>query len=238
MIIIIGILAIMCTLLGGLFAIRFKDSLHLVLGFSAGAVIGVALFDLIPESISLGTQAHSISTVMILIAAGFLVYMIIDRLFSLHSHDEDECHKPSHQGLPASLSLVLHSFLDGLAIGLAFKITPTIGWVVATAVLAHDFSDGINTVNIIYKNDGNRRQAMFWLILDAVAPFLGIVATFFFTISESNLGLILAVFAGLFLYLGASDLIPESHHRHPSFWTTVMTILGVVILFLVTRFAI
>lgn len=236
-ILLVGILTVISTLLGGLFAIRFKDRLHLILGFSAGAVIGVALFDLIPESISLGTKTHPISLVMMLMAIGFVIYMIIDRFFSLHSHDENDCQNSQHRGLPAALSLCFHSFLDGLGIGLAFKVTPAVGWVVAAAVLSHDFSDGINTVNIIFKNQGDRKDAWRWLVLDAIAPLVGVIVTFFFVIAAPTLGLILAIFAGLFLYLGASDLIPESHHRHPSFWTTVMTILGMIILFLATHFA-
>jgi ZIP family zinc transporter len=70
MVILIGLATFFSTFLGGLFAISFKDRLHLILGFSAGAVIGVALFDLIPESISLGTKNYNISLVMFLIAVG------------------------------------------------------------------------------------------------------------------------------------------------------------------------
>ena len=69
-----------------------------------------------------------------------------------------------------ALTLALHSFLDGLGICLAFKVSPTIGWVVAVAVLAHDFSDGINTVNMILKGGEGKRAAMSWLILDSLAP--------------------------------------------------------------------
>lgn len=236
MILLVGILTILSTLIGGLFAIRFKDRLHLILGFSAGAVIGVALFDLIPESISLGTTGYNLSLITGLIALGFVVYLVVDRFFSLHQHDS-ACEKPNHHGTLAASSLIFHSFLDGITIGLAFKVNSTIGWVVAIAVLTHDFSDGINTVNMILRQSDNRRRVFWWLAADALAPFLGIVATFFFTISAPTLGLILAIFAGLFLYLGASDLIPESHHRHPSFGTTVMTILGITVLYLATHLA-
>ena len=70
-ILLVGLATFLSTLLGGLFAIRFKDRLHLILGFSAGAVIGVALFDLIPESLSLGTKSHSSFLVTGLIAVEF-----------------------------------------------------------------------------------------------------------------------------------------------------------------------
>jgi ZIP family zinc transporter len=231
---------VVSTTLGGLFAVRFKDKLHLILGFSAGAVLGVALFDLLPESIDLATKVYSTSFVTLLIAAGFSSYMILDRVFSLHAHGEEECENPSHHhksgGLGAS-ALTFHSFLDGVGIGLAFKVSPAIGWVVAAAVLTHDFSDGINTVNMVIKNDGRRKEALGWLAADALAPAIGLASTFFLHISASSLGLVLAVFVGLFLYISASDLIPESHHRHPTIWTTVTTILGMAVIFFAIHLA-
>jgi ZIP family zinc transporter len=229
MALIIAFATIISTFLGGLFAIRFKDKLHLILGFSAGAVLGVALFDLIPESLSLA-QTFDTSLVTLLVAVGFIFYLILDRLFSLHCHGEI-CENPEHRSKLGAVTLIFHSFLDGLGIGLAFKISPSIGWIVAAAVLAHDFSDGINTVNMILRNQGNRRQALLWLAADAIAPAVGVAITLFFSVSEDILGLILAIFAGLFLYLGASDLIPESHHRHPAIWTSVMTVVGILFIY-------
>lgn len=228
------------TMLGGLFAVRFKDKLHLILGFSAGAVIGVAFFDLLPESFELASPVYGDKFITLLIALGFSVYLIIDRFFSLHRHKLDDCEKPFHRGSLGASALILHSFFDGLGIGLAFKVSPAVGWVVAAAVLSHDFSDGINTVNMILKTkegDKGKHEALKWLIIDALAPALGVTATLFFTVSEPGLGLILAVFTGLFLYIGASDLIPESHHRHPNIWTTISTILGILVLYGIIRLA-
>lgn len=238
MVFIIGLATIISTFLGGLFAIRFKDKLHLILGFSAGAVIGVAFFDLIPEAIELSADTYDIRTISLLIAAGFTTYMMLDRFLSLHTHGKEECANPSHSSKLGASALSFHSFLDGFGIGLAFKVSPEVGWIVAAAVLAHDFSDGINTVGIILKNKGNKKDAFKWLVLDALAPILGIVSTLFFSVSEPILGLILAVFTGLFLFIGASDLIPESHHHHPTIWTTMMTILGMAVLYIVINFAI
>lgn len=240
MIFLIILATVASTFLGGLFAIRFRDKLHLILGFSAGAVLGVALFDLIPESINLATQNYNINLVTLFIALGFVIYMTLDRFLSLHFKDVCEgnaCENPNHRGKLGAATLAIHSFLDGLGIGLAFKVSPALGWIVAAAVLTHDFSDGINTVNMIFKNHGSRREALKWLATDALAPAVGIATTLFFSVSEPVLGLILALFAGLFLYLGASDLIPESHHHHPTFWTTFMTILGIAVIYLVIGLA-
>lgn len=235
--VIIAFLAIVATFLGGLFALRFKDKLHMVLGFSAGAVIGVAFFDLLPEALELTASLYATTTTTALIALGFIVFMIMDRLFSIHAHDDEHCENLNHRGRAGVIALAIHSFIDGVAIGLAFQVSAAVGAVVAAAVLAHDFSDGINTVNVVLKNKGTRTQALKWLAVDALAPALGALSTLFFTLPEATLGLILALFCGFFLYIGASDLLPESHHRHPSVATTVATLAGMGVLYFVIRLA-
>jgi ZIP family zinc transporter len=233
MIILISIATFISTFLGGIFALRFKDKLHLILGFSAGAIIGVAFFDLLPEALKLGKENYNINLITSIMALGFVVYMILDRFIFFHSHslEEHEEHNLNKRGILGAGSLSMHSFFDGAAIGLAFKVSPAVGAIVAVAVLTHDFSDGINTVNMILKNSGKRKQAFKWLLVDAIAPVLGITSTLFFSVPESTLGIILAVFAGFFLYIGASDLLPESHHNHPTAWTTFATVLGVAVLY-------
>ena len=232
----IAISAFCATLLGGWFALRFKDRLHLILGFSAGAVIGVAFFDLLPEAIGLASPSFDISTITTVTAMAFVLYLFLDRFVILHSHENDDGHSRG-RGILGAGSLAFHSFLDGVGIGFAFQVSPAVGAIVTAAVLTHDFSDGINTVNLILKNGGNRVLAFKWLLVDAAAPVLGMIVTVFFAVSESTLGIILATFCGFFLYIGASDLLPESHHRHPNFLTTVMTALGVGVLYLAIRFA-
>ncbi len=240
MLILICLAAFSATLLGGLFALYFKDKLHLILGFSAGAVIGLAFFDLLPEALELGSAFYDISTITSLIAIGFIGYMVLDRFVILHSHgndDHDHSHALERRGMLGAGSLSIHSFLDGVAIGLAFQISPTVAIIVTTAVLVHDFSDGINTVNMILKNKGERIAAFKWLLADALAPVLGIISTLFFTLSEGAVGIVLALFTGFFLYIGASDLLPESHHNHPRVLTTLMTLLGIGVMFTAIHFA-
>lgn len=232
MILAIAVATCVSTVLGGVFALHLRDRLHLILGFSAGAVVAVAFFDLMPEALQLGA-AHGSAVITSLMAIGFLAYMTADRLFVPHSHDGHE----SGRGALGAGSLSLHSFLDGAGIGLAFQVSPAVGIAVAAAVLTHDFSDGINTVNMVVKNGGSRRTALRWLALDALAPALGIAATLFVSVSQDTLGLLLALFAGFFLYIGASDLIPESHHAHPAFLTTAMTIFGAAVLYFVIKMA-
>jgi ZIP family zinc transporter len=164
--------------------------------------------------------------------------MILDRFIFLHSHNHEEgeiCLHP--RGKLGASSLSFHSLLDGMIIGLAFQVSTAVGLIVTVAVLTHGFSDGINTVNMILKNGGDKKQAWRWLTLDAIAPTIGIISTLFFTLPATTLGILLALFAGFFLYLGASDLLPESHHAHPTIWTTFMTILGMLVLFSAIKLA-
>jgi len=172
-----------------------------------------------------------------IIALGFSSYLLLDRLIVLHNHDAEEHDHPVRPGFLGAGSLAIHSFLDGVAIGLAFKVSPALGLVVALAVLAHDFSDGINTVSMILKSGGDRARALRWLLIDAIAPVAGVLATLFFSVSNSQLGLLLALFSGFFLYIGASELLPESHHAHPVRWTTFATLLGMIAMYIVVRLA-
>ncbi len=239
MVLLIAIAAFCATMLGGLLALRLRDNLHLILGFSAGAVVAVAFFDLLPEALDLGGHAHELSTVVSFTALGFLLYLLLDRVLLLHSHtheDGDEHHAQSRGHVRAG-SLSIHSFLDGVGIGLAFQVSAAVGLFVAAAVLAHDFSDGINTVNVVVRHGGERKKAMQWLVVDALAPVAGVLVTLLFSVSEDSLGLLLALFAGFFLYIGASDLVPESYHQHPKFMTTLMTLLGAGVLFVAIHIA-
>ncbi len=239
MVLLIAIAAFCATMLGGLLALRLRDNLHLILGFSAGAVVAVAFFDLLPEALELGGKAHQLSTVVSCTALGFLLYLFLDRVLLLHAHthEEGDEHQAQARGYVRAGSLSIHSFLDGVGIGLAFQVSAAVGLFVAAAVLAHDFSDGINTVNVVVRHGGERKKAMQWLIVDAVAPVVGVLVTLLFSVSEDSLGLLLALFAGFFLYIGASDLIPESYHQHPKFMTTIMTLLGAGVLFVAIHIA-
>ncbi|MFA6405117.1 MAG: ZIP family metal transporter [Candidatus Paceibacterota bacterium] len=253
MILIFSIIASIAAILGGMIALKMRDKLHLILGFSAGAVIGAALFDLIPESIELGQSFYHIEVLTSIVAGGFLFYLVLDRLFSFHEqhrlcdrkHDHEQqslydtsSSKPNTiRGSLGAASFCLHSLIDGIAIGLAFQASTSIGTIVAIAVIAHRFSDGINTVGVILKNRGEVKNAKSWLIAVGLAPVVGALLTFAFSVKDNVLAIILAIFAGFFLYIGASDLIPEGHHSHSKILTTVMTLIGAVFLYFIVLFA-
>lgn len=239
----IAVAAFCSTLIGGFFALRLQDRLHLVLGFSAGAIIAVVFFDILPEALELAGAAYSASAVFTFTVVGFAAYLVLNRLILPHGHGIDAGQPASTRvgeplrGSASAGSISAHSFLDGVGVGLAFQVSTAVGAIVAVAVLAHNFSDGINTVGMMLRHGGDRRMARKWLFADAAAPVLGILSTLFFAVPGDVLGLMLALFAGFFLYIGASDLIPESYHSHPVGWTTLATIAGILALYIVIRLA-
>lgn len=226
------------TTLGGLFAIKQKNKLHLIMSFTAGVILGVCFFDILPEAFNL-TVASSldITPFSIAIVLGFLAFHVLEKTVLIHhSHEEEYAdHRHPTIGLVGASGLAFHSFLDGVGIGLGFHINPHVGILIALAVIAHDFSDGLNTVTLMLSNKNSTKKAFFLLLLDAVTPVAGVLSTFLFTIPKSALVLYLGFFAGFLLYISASDLLPEAHSRHSSFKMIALTILGALFIFLVTR---
>lgn len=236
---ILAITTFISTTLGGLFALKNRDKLHWILGFTAGVLLGVVAFDLLPEIFRLLTSTGIDPIVpMVALVVGFLAFHITEKLTIIHSAHEGEYevgHKHPQIGLISALALSAHSFLDGVGIGLAFQINTSIGLVVAFAVIAHDFSDGLNTVTLMLSHNNTTKRAFKLLMLDAIAPVFGVISTFFFHVSDRNLLIYLGFFAGFLLYIGASDILPEAHAKHPSRITLALTVLGTTLIFLVTR---
>lgn len=222
------------TFLGGLAALRYRDQLHLILGFSAGTVVALAFFDLLPEALRLEEGLRPAESVLALAAAGFFAYALLDRLVLTQTGLAQDAAAP-RRGWAGAGSLSVHSFVDGLALGIGFQASTGIGIVVAIAILAHDCSDGMNTISIVLKNGGSRGAAIGWLVVDALTPLAGAAASLFFHPKEDGLALVLAGFAGFFLYIGASDLLPESFRTGSKTAITVAMLAGAATIYAAVR---
>ena len=219
------------TMVGGLVAVKFRRVLHYFFAFSSGALIAITFFDVLPESLDIAGSV-SVRILMITLVATFLFFSLVERFFLTHHHHEEEEH--GHiMGPIGAIGLVAHSFLDGAAIGIAYQANPKIGLIVALAVISHDFTDGINTVVIMLKNEQNVRNARRFLFVDAIAPVFGILVASFIVINQSVLAVILAAFSGQFLYIGAANLLPETY-RHVAWKMAVCMIIGVALIFVLT----
>lgn len=238
MAIILAVAAFLSTLIGGLVALKAKDARHLVLGLAAGVMFGVVAFDLLPEALELAPgEFLGVPGAMLTTAAGFLTIHVIERSLVVHRGHEDEFghheHDLSKVGMLAGGGLVFHSLLDGLGIGLGFQASATVGVTVAIAVIAHDFADGFNTFTITTLYGNARRKALVLLLLDALAPIVGVLLARLVELPSTAVGLYLGYFAGFLLYLAAVDILPEAHARHPSRLTLLMTVVGVLFMWLV-----
>lgn len=233
-VLILSAITFVSTLLGGLFALHQRRNLNLIMAFAAGVLIAAAFLDLLPEAIDLARETADLGAESVLIGStvGFLVFYGLERFVHLTAAGHDG---KGRFGAVAALGLTTHSFLDGFAIGAAFRANPTIGAIVAIAVIAHDFADGVSTVAIVLGSRGNVRTSIIWLIADALAPVIGSAAALLIAIDTGSLAIILGFFAGSFLFIGGSHLLPESHQEHREVAMPIAVVLGFAFLFIVTH---
>lgn len=201
---------------GGLLALRFRDRLHFVLSFTAGVLLGVVSFEILPEIFRLSQQQGVSATgAMVALVAGFLFFHILEKFVLVH-HAHEHAYAAHHHprlGLLSAFSLAGHSFMDGIGIGMAFQVSPAVGVVVALAVITHDFCDGLNTMSLMLVHGNTTRRSLAMLALDAIAPIAGVACTMAFDFPPSILLPYLGFFGGFLLYIGSADILPEAHSQ-------------------------
>jgi zinc transporter ZupT len=225
------------TLGGGLVALRLEAYRAFVLAFAAGALVASALMDVLPDAMDLllkaGTPLHH-HHVAFACTLGFLSFYLIEQT----THDRPDQHSVVHvhanrAGLWGATGIGVHSLLDGVAVGEAFRAGAAIGWVVAFAVIVHKFADGVSTVGILLSTGRSSSDAKMMLLVTALAPLAGLALQMLVPLPLSLLALVLGWFAGVFLYLGSSALIPAAHAASNSRWVPVATVAGVVLVYVV-----
>ena len=221
-------LTVLSTLAGGIVALRMQRDLQTLIALTGGVVVAVALFDVLPEAMEATGDPRRVAA---LVGAGFLAFFLAERALVLHHRDEPQLARAHGQvGALGAAGLSVHSFVDGLGIGFAFNLSTGTGLLVFLAVISHDFADGLNTVSFILRQSDDRRRAIRWLTIDAAAPLLGAIVGSLLTVSEHTLGQLLGVYAGFFLFMGATDLLPEAH-EHPSGRRVALTVAGFAAVF-------
>jgi ZIP family zinc transporter len=230
---------VLATFSGGMLALRAKDRFHLVLGLSAGLLLGLVGFDLLPEIFEMNTNnLIGVRTISVALIAGFLSLHFIEQFAGSHEPAEsDYGHEHTHSveiaGTVGAIAMAGHIFLDGVALALAFKVSNALGYAVFIAMLVHAFSDGLNTVALLVKTGQWRSRGKYLLAVDALARIGGAAIGSALTISDSNLAIYLAVFSGIVIYLATSHILPEAHSKHPSKVTMLATLTGVAIMWAV-----
>jgi ZIP family zinc transporter len=196
-------------------------------------------FDLLPEIFE-AVEGQALDPVwpMIMFVLGFLSFHMIEKLILVHEGVESE-YGPHHHpklGVARALALAGHSLLDGLSIGVGFQVSTAIGYGVALAVIGHRFADGFDTANfmILHRNGISRVKKLLAIVI--VMPILGGFASLVVSFSEAALAIYLGFFAGVLMYIAASNILPQAHTGRASYRAIGLTMLGVVAMFFITRF--
>ncbi|WP_295561510.1 ZIP family metal transporter [uncultured Sphingomonas sp.] len=213
----LGVAAAGSTYAGGRLAMRLGRRQDLLFGLTGGMVVGLALLDLLPEAVEGGGSASE--WVFGAVAIGMALYILLHRL--------------PGGAMVGRVSLVLHSLMDGLGIGFAFQVSQSTGWLVAAAVLAHDMADGANMIGIS-STACRPERAHRWLIANAAAPLAGVAIGQAIRIDAHHLSLLLALFAGGFLYIGASELLPRSRGGARGYGAGLASMAGIGVMACVT----
>lgn len=234
----LAIAAAVAALLGGALAIKGRKNLNYSLGFTAGIILGLIAFDLLPEIFKTVNHTDLSATwPMLALVSGFLLFHIVEKTILLHHSQEGKYgpHIHPYVGLASGVALLGHSFLDGAAIGVAYQVSTAVGAAVAVAVVSHRFADGFNTTNVMVHSRNSVQRAKRMLYAAAIMPILGALSANLFTFSEKSLAIYLGFFAGFLLYIGAADILPQAHSKGASRLTIGFTVLGTAFMFAVTR---
>jgi ZIP family zinc transporter len=234
-------ITVLATTLGGTVALRSRDKFHLVLGLSAGLLLGLVAFDLLPEVFANDSlRVGKLPAVTLAFVGGFLALHFFEQFAGSHEPaDSDYDHEHTHYGNIAgalgATAMAGHVFLDGVAIGLAFHVSKALGVAVFLALLVHAFSDGLNTVAMLIKGGKWSSKAKLLLIVDGIARIGGAALGSSVVIGTQWLAIYLAIFSGFIIYIATSHILPEAHSKHPSKMTMLMTLTGVIIMWFVVN---
>lgn len=214
------------SLIGGLFSLiggvvllfnkQFAQKMTIpLLSFAVGAFLSVAFLDLLPEAVEMVEEPHPIFLYALI---GFTLFFIIERSLMrfFHSHHEDESHTAHTESLPALLILgdSFHNFLDGIVIALAFLADPALGLVSALAIAAHEVPQEIGDFSILLSQGWSKSKVLAVNIMQSLVTIPGVlVGVYAGSLFEPHLPYLLAFASGIFIYIAASDLIPEIQHK-------------------------
>jgi zinc transporter ZupT len=216
---------------GGLIAMRLEGQRGMVFAFCAGALVSGALIHVVPEALEMldsvpsAFHAHHL---LLACALGFLCFYLFEHT-AHHNEEQDHPARYNHTcqaGAWGAAGISVHSFFDGFAIAGAFQAGSDVGWVVAIAVMMHKLADGASTVGVMLGTQHSIMATTAMLTVTAIAPLAGAIAQSFVIVPRPVLALLLGWFAGVFLYLGASSLLPAAHESGHSRWLPVATIAG------------
>ena len=226
------------TLVGGILTLRFRSYQGVLFAFCAGALTAGALMEILPDASALllesadsSFESHHLQVACVL---GFLCFYALEH--ATHHQETPEvqeshhAHAP-HAGVMGAVGIMLHSLIDGFAIGKGFHIDDHIGWAIAIGVALHKLADGASVTGLMLGTQHSTQAVVTMLGLTAIAPLLGVWLQAYVTLATPQLALLLGWFAGVFLYLGASSLLPAAHDASHSRLLPLATLAGVLLIY-------
>ncbi len=203
--------------------------LFIFMGFSAGGLMGNAFFHIMPEAL----ETLSAQWVFGLVLVGFSVFFLLERVIHWH-----HWHKEDHQVHPyAYLNLIgdsIHNFVDGLIIIAAFSHSIPLGIVTTGTIILHEIPQELGDFGVLIHAGLSTRTALMYNFMTALMAVAGVIIGYFLIQQiEALSGMILPVAAGGFIYIAASDLIPELHKEEDmkkSVYSFLFFILGVMLM--------
>lgn len=201
-----------------------KITLFLV-SFAVGGLLGDAFIHLIPESFeSLADK----STSSLLILLGILLFFILEKvLLWRHCHEVDCRHDSKHI---VTLNIVgdgVHNFIDGALIAASFNINYLVGFTTTIAVILHEIPQEIGDFGIMLHHGFSVTKTIFYNFISALTSVLGVSLIYLFNLDFSSY--LIPVTAGGFIYLAATDLIPELHRHNPKILTSVIQLVCILL---------
>lgn len=210
-----------------------NNILILLIGFSAGGLIGSAFLHLIPEALE-ANQNYKI--VFVYVILGFILFFVLEKyLFWRHCH-EDTCniHVFSYLNL---IGDGIHNFIDGLIIIAGFSVSLNFGIITTVAIILHEIPQEIGDFGCLIYAGFSKYKALLFNFLSALTAIAGVILGYFFTNHINNFSNFLIPFAaGGFIYISACDLIPELH-KQKEFYKTILSfimfLLGIFLIYLI-----
>lgn len=193
-----------------LFADWTERRAMLFISFGAGVLLATAFLELLPEAVQ---QQRNGGNFFVATLAAMGAFFLLERfLRGFHTHDESHA-VPS--GYLVLIGDTLHNFIDGVVIAATFLVSPTLGFTTTLAVAAHEIPQEVADYGILRSSNFSRGRALMLNFISGLAAMLGAVWCFWFEgLVTRHLPWFLAATAGMFIYIAASDLLPELHHSH------------------------
>lgn len=202
--------------------------------FGAGALLATAFTNTLPEALESGGDAHEVLKYALI---GFLVFFGVERLAGwLHGHHDHGPQRGQSQGVMVVVGDTLHNVIDGIAIGLAFLVDVPTGIMTSLAVAAHEIPQEIGDFGILLSRGFSAGKVILINALSGLAMVIAAIGTYVLGAgSEWPLSYALAIAAGFFIYIAASDIIPEIHEnpRKLANVQAALLIFGVILITLV-----